>query len=170
MATFGSQLCCQPRSWTKTHNDSAYDCKCIVVSYILIDFRFAMGVIYVLQSLKYWIWSFSQKDIRVFIGLMALVYFGYSIALYSVLEPYQNPNRHSLPEMVIMILWWLMNCCKQSLIDCESTMPHITLFLVQLFIPYFQIYGELFLDDMREKTACPNIDFTDCGGHPVGIL
>eukprot|EP01147_Barroeca_monosierra_P010504 gene10505-2632_t len=74
------------------------------------------------------------KDIRVFIGLMALVYFGYSIALYSVLEPYQNPNRHSLPEM--------------------------------LFIPYFQIYGELFLDDMREKTACPNIDFTDCGGHP----
>ncbi|EGD74678.1 hypothetical protein PTSG_06043 [Salpingoeca rosetta] len=74
------------------------------------------------------------KDIVVFLGLMVLVFAGYSVALYSVLEENRDWERHTFTEMV--------------------------------FIPYFQIYGELFLEEMRDKTTCANMEFTDCGGDP----
>ena len=36
-------------------------------------------------------------------------------------------------------------------------------------MPYFQIYGELFLEEMREQTNCTNPEFTDCSGDPVSL-
>eukprot|EP00043_Microstomoeca_roanoka_P018007 m.190040 g.190040 ORF g.190040 m.190040 type:complete len:1456 (+) comp16751_c0_seq1:63-4430(+) len=72
------------------------------------------------------------KDIMVFLGLMVLVFAGYSVALYSVLEENTKWRQHTFTEMV--------------------------------FMPYFQIYGELFLEEMLDKTNCLNPEFTECGG------
>eukprot|EP00045_Choanoeca_perplexa_P004986 m.42265 g.42265 ORF g.42265 m.42265 type:complete len:1442 (+) comp12868_c0_seq3:49-4374(+) len=42
-----------------------------------------------------------------------------------------------------------------------------------IFIPYFQVYGELFLEEIADKTTCKNLEFTDCGGgygYFAGVL
>merc|ERR1719235_482898 len=74
------------------------------------------------------------KDIIVFLGLMVLVFAGYSVALYSILQENSEWREHTFTEMV--------------------------------FMPYFPIYGELFLEEMREQTNCTNPEFTDCSGDP----
>ena len=45
-----------------------------------------------------------QKDIIVFLGLMVLVFAGYSVALYSILQENSEWREHTFTEMVCLLL------------------------------------------------------------------
>eukprot|EP00049_Salpingoeca_infusionum_P025689 m.21225 g.21225 ORF g.21225 m.21225 type:complete len:1390 (-) comp8262_c0_seq1:191-4360(-) len=103
---------------------------------ILLWMRFARSyAVHPMVGPKLVMIQLMLEDIKVFVQLVALVYAGYAVALFSVLheEAWNNTSIHQM-----------------------------------LFMPYFQIYGELFLEEMREFTECTELEFSNCANNDIG--
>lgn len=92
---------------------------------------------------------------------MFVVFAGYAVALFSTLYSGRTLDEFTMIELVSI------TSCND--VPCGTYILDSTSRVLQVFKPYFQMYGELFLEEMRDETSCLNPEFSACGGDAVSV-